>query len=220
MRHIRRLMKQAGGFGIEKQRFILRSRDEESAEEIYNRAGIYAEFGKIVCISVGVVIMQEGQRRLCIKSFANENEAALLQDFTAMLNRWCTDDNRFLCAHNGKEFDFPFITRRMIINDIAVPSLLRVFGKKPWEMRFLDTMELWKFGDYKNFTSLELLAYTFKIPTPKDDINGSMVHDVYWRLGELERIKEYCQKDVITLVQVFLRMHGEQLLPESQIEIK
>jgi 3'-5' exonuclease len=203
-----------------KAEIILRTREEVAPEEVYNRAGIYAEFGKIVCISVGIIVMQDGQRKLCIKSFADHDERKLLVEFTSMLTRWNTDDNRFLCAHNGKEFDFPFIARRMIINDIPVPALLKVFGKKPWELRFLDTMELWKFGDYKNYTSLELLAYTFNIPTPKDDINGSMVHDVYWRLGQLERIKEYCQKDVITLVQVFLRMHSETLLPDHQIEVK
>jgi uncharacterized protein YprB with RNaseH-like and TPR domain len=134
-----------------------------------------------------------------------------------MLNRHFDDPENLLCAHNGKEFDFPYLCRRILINSLEIPSLLNIVGKKPWEVNHLDTMELWKFGDYKNFTSLELLAATFNIPTPKDDIDGSQVWSVYWNEKDLERIKTYCQKDVVTVAQLILRFRGEALLEEHDV---
>jgi len=189
------------------------------AEELFERAGIYAEFGKIVCISVGYLYMAENfQQKLRIKSFASDNEKELLSDFTNLLNNHFNKANYYLCAHNGKEFDYPYIARRCLINKIKLPKLLDIAGKKPWEIHHLDTLELWKFGDYKSYTSLELLCQVFDIPTPKDDIDGSEVGKVYWQENNLKRIATYCQKDVVSTVQVFLSYLGEDLLTEDQIE--
>jgi len=199
---------------------LLRNREGDTIETVYSRAGIYAEFGKIICISCGVVSGYGDDKKLILKSFSGDDEKKLLQEFSEMLNRWATDDNKLLCAHNGKEFDFPYICRRMIINGLLIPSLLNMVGKKPWEIKHLDTMELWKFGDYKSFTSLELLAHILNIPTPKDDIDGSQVFGVYWKDKDISRIVEYCQKDVRTLAQVFLRLNVESPVKEENIEIK
>ena len=199
---------------------LLRNREDETIESVYNRAGIYAEFGKIICISCGIITGQGEEKKLSLKSFSGDNEKQLLQEFSDMLKRWATDDNKLLCAHNGKEFDFPYIARRMIINGLTLPYLLNTAGKKPWEIKHIDTMELWKFGDYKSFTSLELLAHILNIPTPKDDIDGSRVFEVYWKDGNLSRIVEYCQKDVRTLAQVFLRLNVESPVKEENIDIK
>ena len=144
----------------------------------------------------------------------------MLYQFAEMLNKWALDGSKFLCAHNGKEFDFPYLCRRFIINNIPIPGLLQLSGKKPWEVNHIDTLELWKFGDYKSYTSLNLLAHTLGIPTPKDDIDGSMVWKVYWEEKNIERIVTYCQKDVITVTQVFLRMSGEPLIKPDNVEIK
>ena len=199
---------------------LLRNRELETVESIYSRAGIYAEFGKIICISCGVIMGSGENKRIVIKSFYGEEEKVILQDFSEMLRKWAVDPNKFLCAHNGKEFDFPYCCRRMIINGIPIPSILNTAGKKPWEVTHIDTMELWKFGDFKSYTSLNLLAHALGIPTPKDDIDGSMVGDVYWKEKNLERIATYCQKDVVTAAQVYLRIIGESLIKAENIEYK
>ena len=189
------------------------ARNNETPEELYERAGIYAEFGKIVCISVGY--MHEGAIRL--KSFFSDNEVELLKEFTELLNQHYSSPYQLLCAHNGKEFDFPYMARRLLINGLPLPSILNIAGKKPWEVQHLDTLELWKFGDYKNYTSLNLLTAIFDIPTPKDDIDGSMVGDVYYVEKNLKRIKEYCEKDVVALTQVMRRYKNLELIPEKAI---
>ncbi len=199
---------------------LLRNREDETVESIYGRAGIYAEFGKIICISCGVLQGSGAQKRLLLKSFYGDDEKLLLKEFADMLRKWAADPNKFLCAHNGKEFDFPYLCRRMIINQISIPPILNTAGKKPWEVSHIDTMELWKFGDFKSYTSLNLLAHALGIPTPKDDIDGSMVGDVYWKEKNLERIATYCQKDVVTVTQVYLRIMGEALVLPEMIEIK
>jgi uncharacterized protein YprB with RNaseH-like and TPR domain len=137
-----------------------------------------------------------------------------------MVSKWASEGDKYLCAHNGKEFDFPYLCRRMVINDVCVPGVLTISGKKPWEVNHLDTMELWKFGDYKNYTSLNLLAHALGIATPKDDIDGSMVGNIYWNTHDLSRIVHYCQKDVITVAQVYLRLNREPLIGVESIEIK
>lgn len=190
---------------------------EEDPETLFAKAGIYAEFGKIICISCGIVANDGKDLTLRIKSFYNDVEKELLADFSEMLNKSFNDDTKYLCAHNGKEFDFPYIARRMLINGLKIPTILNTAGKKPWEVRHLDTMELWKFGDYKHYTSLDLLTYIFKIPTPKDDIDGSQVHSVYWSDGDLPRIVKYCQKDVVAIVNLFFRYRSEQLIEKNQI---
>jgi uncharacterized protein YprB with RNaseH-like and TPR domain len=203
-----------------KAAYLIRNKEEETVETIYNRAGIYAEFGKVVCITCGIIQGYNPSKKLILKSFCGDDEREVLLQFADMLKRWATDTNKCLCAHNGKEFDFPFLCRRMIIHNIPLPAILNTRGKKPWEITHLDTMELWRFGDYKNFTSLNLLATTLGIPTPKDDIDGSMVWEVYWKEKNLERIVHYCQKDVLTAAQVYLRITGEELLDAASIEIK
>jgi len=193
-------------------------KEEESAADVFERAGIYAEFGKIICISAGFIMGHEHNMSLRLKSFYNDNEKELLEDFSVMLNNFSTNKEAMLCAHNGKEFDYPYIARRMIINGKKIPALLDNAGKKPWEINLLDTMELWKFGDYKNYTSLELLAGLLNIPTPKDDIDGSMVANIYWQENDLPRIAKYCEKDVIALVQVFLKFRNNDAIPPDRIE--
>lgn len=192
--------------------------EDEAAFDVYNRAGIYAEFGKVVCISVGMVNNMQGEQILRLKSFFSKDEKALLNEFIDLVTKLeQTRKNIFLCAHNGKEFDFPYLARRMLINELALPVALDVAGKKPWEVSFIDTMELWKFGDYKHYTSLDLLANVFKIPTPKDDIDGSMVGKVFWEEDDLNRIVRYCEKDVITIVQLFNKYRRKPLIPDGKI---
>lgn len=187
-------------------------KEEISGEEFYSRAGIMAEFGKIICITVG---MSENNETIKIKSFYGDDEKKLLIEFGEIFNSARLQDV-MLCAHNGKEFDFPWIARRFLINGMMPPSPFQLFGKKPWEIPHIDTMELWKFGDYKSFVSLELLAHLFGVPTPKDDIDGSMVAEVYYVKKDLFRIVQYCEKDVLTLANVFRRMRQEDILERSE----
>ncbi|HPW88474.1 MAG TPA: ribonuclease H-like domain-containing protein [Kaistella chaponensis] len=190
----------------------LQRKDDFTAEEFYKeRGGIMAEFGKIICISVGII---EKSEKIIIKSFYGDDEKQLLEEFGEIFNRPKLRDV-ILCAHNGKEFDFPWIARRFLINGMHPPKPFQLFGKKPWEIQHLDTMELWKFGDYKSYVSLELLAHVFGIPTPKDDIDGSMVASIYYIEKDLFRIVQYCEKDVLTLANVFRRMRQENLLQKS-----
>jgi 3'-5' exonuclease len=194
-------------------------KENETSESSYERAGIYAEFGKIIVICVGHITFREGAPSLRIKAFSGEDETKVLNEFSDMLKKFSANREIDLCAHNGKEFDFPYLARRMLINGLKIPKILDVAGRKPWEVRFLDTLELWKFGDHKNYTSLDLLAHLFGIPTPKDDIDGSMVAAVYWKDKDLPRIVKYCQKDVVAIAQLFLRYKGEPLLQAEQIEL-
>ncbi len=186
---------------------------QETPEQLYKKAGIFAEFAKIICISVGFI----HEEKFRLKSFYGHDEKQLLLDFSTMLNKAYHKKDSQLCAHNGKEFDFPFIARRLLINGLPLPSILNIAGKKPWEVAHLDTLELWRFGDYKNYTSLQLLAHIFGIPTPKDDIQGSDVGRVYWEEKNLERIVTYCQKDVLTVAQLLLRFKGLPLLQPEQL---
>ena len=193
-------------------------KEEFSAEEFYDRAGIWAEFGKIVCISVGYFSFRHQQRTFRVTSFTGE-EKNLLEDFSRLVNEHFSRPNKLFCAHNGKEFDFPYISRRMIINGIEIPQKLQLFGKKPWEIPHLDTMEMWKFGDYKNYTSLKLLAHILGIPSPKDDIDGSEVRNVFYNEGDIDRIATYCEKDTITVAQILLRFRNDTLLDDDEILI-
>ena len=187
----------------------MQRKEDFTAEDFYSeRGGIMAEFGKIICISVGIL---EKSEKLMIKSFYGDDEKILLIEFGEIFNHPKLHDV-ILCAHNGKEFDFPWIARRFLINGMQPPKPFQLFGKKPWEIPHLDTMELWKFGDYKSFISLELLAHVFGIPTPKDDIDGSMVSSIYYIEKDLFRIVQYCEKDVLTLANIFRRMRQEELL--------
>src|SRR6187402_1361992 len=203
-----------------KAQFLLRNKETETAETIYERAGIYAEFGNIICISCGCLQGNGDDKKLLIKSYCGDDEKKLLTEFADMLQKWSGDADKYLCAHNGKEFDYPYICRRMVINGVEIPEALKIAGRKPWEVRHLDTLEFWKFGDYKSFTSLKLLAKVLGIPSPKDDIDGSQVNGVYWKEKDLDRIVTYCQKDVVTLTQVLLRFHCKPLLKPENISIK
>ena len=200
-----------------KKAATVRNLESQSESDVYPRAGIYAEFGKIICISCGFFSSAGRSYQFRVKSFYGDDEAKILSEFNHMLLRHFSDPANSLCAHNGKDFDYPYIARRCLLNGLEIPDLLNTAGKKPWEIKLLDTMELWKFGDYKNFTSLELLAASFGIPTPKDDIDGSMVWTVYWNDKDLERIKKYCEKDVITVAQLLLKFKNEAMLEPEQI---
>ena len=206
------------GLWDRKTRFI-QERENLNAEEVYEKAGIYAEFGKVVCISLGFVLQKEGETQIRIKSIANEDEIVLLQEFLDLLNSYYNSPDFLFCAHNGKEFDIPFLCRRILINNLKIPYMLNVSGKKPLEIKHLDTMELWKFGDFKNYTSLDLLTYIFKIPTPKDDMDGSQVAKVFYQDKDLDRIIHYCEKDVVATIQLFRKYQGDPLIEEEFIQI-
>ncbi|MEY4928089.1 MAG: hypothetical protein RI894_2525 [Bacteroidota bacterium] len=190
------------------------------AQSYRDKAAIYAEFGKVICISVGIFTKTAtGELNIRLKSFANHEERVVLQQFADLLNKHFSNPAvHFLCGHNIKEFDIPYICRRMILHQIQLPSMLNLHGKKPWDVNyFIDTLHLWKFGDFKSYTSLNLLTALFGIPSPKDDIDGSQVGTTYWDLNDLERIAVYCQKDVLAVAQVLLYMQARPILTEDQV---
>ena len=203
-----------------KKASLLKNEEEHSAQELYfERAGIYAEFGKVVCISLGFLFFGENKElKARVKALKSNDEKKLLEDFKALLSKM--DQSKIqLCAHNGKEFDFPYLSRRMLVNGIKLPYYLELSGKKPWEVQHLDTMQMWKFGDWKSYTSLDLLAAIFEIPSPKDDIDGSDVNRVYYEEENLDRIAQYCNRDVFTTIQVFLKMKGLEIVEERNAEL-
>jgi predicted PolB exonuclease-like 3'-5' exonuclease len=191
---------------------------EQSAEEVYEKAGIYSEFGKIICISVGF-INEKDPFNFRIKSFYGDDEKRLLSEFSDVLLKFSKSGKEtLLCAHNGREFDFPYIARRMIINRLIIPEILDNAGKKPWEIKLLDTMDLWKFGDYKNYTSLDLLTSVLAIPSPKDDIDGSMVAGLYYEEKDIARIVKYCEKDVLSIARILVRFRNLPDIPDERVE--
>ena len=192
-------------------------KDEINVEDFYHRAGIWAEFGKIICISVGYFVQNDGREQFRITSFSSDNETIILNDFKELLDNHFNQKKHLLCAHNGKEFDFPYIARRMIINRIDLPKKLNLFGKKPWEVPHIDTLELWKFGDYKHYTSLKLLTSILGIPSPKQDIDGSEVANVYYKEKNLPRIVDYCERDTVAVAQLVLRFLNKPMLPETAV---
>ncbi len=191
-------------------------RDEYTPEDFYDRAGIWAEFGKIICLSCGFFTLKGDVRHFRVTSFIGE-EIKILNDFSNLMANHFSGPQHLLCGHNAKEFDLPFIARRMIVNGIEIPNKLNLFGKKPWEVPHLDTLELWKFGDYKHFTSLKLLTKVLGVPSPKGDIDGSQVGHVYYVEKDIDRIVTYCEKDVIAVAQVFLRLRREEILIDDEI---
>ena len=199
-----------------KQKTQYQRREDFTPEEFYDRAGIWAEFGKIICISVGYFVNKSDIRNFRVTSFFGD-EKKILKDFSNLLDTHFNQPQHILCGHNAKEFDIPFIARRMIINQIAIPQKLNLFGKKPWEIPHLDTLELWKFGDYKHFTSLKLLTKILDIPSSKGDIDGSQVAHVFYVEKDIDRIATYCEKDVIAVAQIFLRLRREDLVVEDEI---
>jgi DNA polymerase elongation subunit (family B) len=200
-----------------KANFFRRDSQLTDEELFHERAGIYAEFGKIVCVAVGKYVQDEaGGIGLKTKVYFEDDEVELLKNFKKMVEKFDPSTLRF-CAHNGKEFDYPYLCRRMLINAIPLPAVLNLTGKKPWEVSHLDTMELWKFGDYKHFTSLDLLAALFHIPSSKNSIDGSQVNYVYHHDKDLEKIAEYCREDVVVLAQLFLKLKGYPMIPRTNI---
>ena len=198
---------------------FLKSNEETTPKELFeDKAGIYAEFGKIVAISVGFFTYTGPELTLRVKGIYGKDETVILSEFNDLLQKF-NSKNLILCGHNGKEFDFPYLSRRMLVNNIKLPDVLDTSGKKPWEVNHLDTMEMWKFGDRKNFTSLELLATLFDIPTSKDGIDGSQVSTVYYEEEDVERISKYCNKDVVVTAQLLLKLNQQQLIKEENIHI-
>jgi len=203
--------------GLFEKKTQYQRKEEFTAEQFYDRAGIWAEFGKIICISVGYFVDVDSKKQLRVTSFFGDDEHKLLTEFKVLLNKHFAKKDNILCAHNGKEFDFPFIARRMIMHKIELPKKLNLFGKKPWEVPHIDTLELWKFGDFKHYTSLKLLTSILGIPSPKDDIDGSEVAAVYYKEKNLQRIVTYCEKDTIAVAQILLRFNNEDLIEDKDI---
>jgi len=194
-------------------------RSAKTAEQLWSeRGGILAEFGRIICIGVGSLHKETDGLHLRVTSYHGDSEYDILTRFADLLRRHYSTDEHWLCAHNGREFDFPWIARRCIINRIPVPRILDIGGLKPWEVGHVDTMNLWSFGDRKNFTSLALLTHILGIPTPKDDITGADVARVYYEEKDLERIAAYCRKDVVATAQLYLRLTGRELVAEERIK--
>ena len=198
------------------QKTLYQRRDQFTPEAFYERAGIWAEFGKIVCISAGFFTFRSDIRHFRVTSFIGD-EIEILRSFTNFLESDFSEPQHVLCGHNSKEFDIPFICRRMLANGLRLPSKMNLFGKKPWEIPHLDTLELWKFGDHKHFTSLALLARVLGIPSPKSGMDGCMVSDVFYNYQDLDRIVEYCEADVIAVAQVLLRLRRDELLDATEI---
>ncbi|MBN1986617.1 MAG: 3'-5' exonuclease [Prolixibacteraceae bacterium] len=194
----------------------------EPAEDLYDRAGIYAEFGKIICISAGYVTQKKGEPFFRVKSFHDDDEKKLISNFFTAWKKFSQAGKRRLCAHNGQEFDFPYIARRALVHNVPLPKIFDIAGAKPWEIKdhLIDTLQLWKFGDYKHYTSLSLLCELFNIPTPKDDIDGSQVARIYWEENDIERIIRYCEKDTLAVANLLLKYKGDKIIPfENMISV-
>lgn len=197
--------------------------DDLSDEEyFFKKSGVYAEFGKIVCISIGIYRPNSNPDEspsFRLKSFFGHDETEILKPFLSLLDNFFRPDHFYLCGHNIREFDVPFLCRRAIINGLSIPGILDVNAVKPWELRLIDTMQIWKFGDYKNFTSLNLLTHLLGIPSSKEDMDGSEVAQVYWyEENGIERIKDYCMQDVLAVAQVLLKLKNLPLLEAKQIQ--
>ena len=193
----------------------------EPIEELYERAGIYAEFGKIICISAGYVTQKQGDPFFRVKSFHDDDEKKLIRTFFNAWEKFSRAGKRRMCAHNGQEFDFPYIARRALVHNLGLPKILDIAGSKPWEVKeqLIDTLQLWKFGDYKHYTSLSLLCELFNIPTPKDDIDGSQVSKIYWEENDLDRIIKYCEKDTLAVANLLLKYKGNKIIPMENMEV-
>jgi len=200
-------------------RSVYLRKEGKEASEVWTNAGLFAEFGKIVCISAGIFSRLTEPRRFRIKSFYGNDEVKIIRDFSGLIRKFRKGSELRLCAHNGKEFDFPFLARRIVILGEKLPEELNIAGKKPWELNFIDTLELWRFGEHRNYTSLALLTEVLGISNPKDDLDGSQVAGVFYREKDPERIARYCEKDVLAVAQVLLRLRGEKPIPEENVEV-
>ncbi len=193
--------------------------EEETPESFYNKAGIYAEFGKVICISIGIYRDYSDHKTFRIKSFYGKNEKDVLSQFCDLFSKSFQSTDYLLCAHNGKEFDFPFLARRILVNGLKLPYILDIAGRKPWEVQHLDTLQLWKFGDFKHYTSLKLLCELFNIDSPKNDMDGSDVGKVFWEDDDLERIVTYCRNDTLAVAQLLLVFKGLDQIKKAEVEI-
>lgn len=197
---------------------FLKNEEEKSSEKLYfDHSAVYAEFGKIITIGMGIFTTEGDKLKFRVKSIADDDEKELLEEFRKIIDKF-DQANLKLCGHNAKEFDFPYLCRRMIVNRIPIPWSMDLGGKKPWEVHHIDTMELWKFGDRKNFTSLKLLSDLLEIPSSKNDLDGSKVNTTYYHEeGGLKKIAAYCQGDVIATAQLYLRLNSLSLLSPDDI---
>ncbi len=198
----------------------LKQEGETEEEQFFNHAGIYAEFGKVICIVLGIFRKEKNGYVFRMKTIAGDDERSVLMEFSELLGKHYNKADRFqFCGHNIREFDIPYLSRRYLVNRLPLPALLDISGKKPWEVNMIDTLQLWRFGDVKHYTSLKLLALILGIDSPKDDIEGKDVGRVYWKEKDLPRIIQYCRRDVVTVAQLILRFKGMPLLPPDQIVI-
>ena len=203
----------------EKKSRNIKNEDELPVEKLYfDRAAIYAEFGKIVTIAVGIYQEIDNEKwGLRVKAFYGDDEKEILGHFKSLLNEKFDQSKLRLCGHNGKEFDFPYLCRRMLVNDIPLPEVLNISGKKPWEVNHVDTLELWKFGDRKNYTSLDLLSSIFGISPSNENMDGSMVNHVYYEEKDTEKIAEYCMRDVVVTASLYLKMNSLESIMEENV---
>jgi len=167
------------------------------------RCALVPEFAKIVCISVAFV-MENGDVKK--QTFSNDNETQLLQDCQKLLDR-CGRLEFWLCGHNLKNFDIPMMAKRMVINGLLPPSILPSYDTKPWDIKAIDTREIWQFGAYTAIGSLDLMCASMEVPSPKDgEVTGDKVHDAYWNKGMLKEISEYCERDVNVLIDIIKKL--------------
>jgi len=178
------------------------------------QAALHPEFSFITCISVGMV---KGGKVYIKNIFGfDHDEERTLEIFCETMQKIIEKMERLqpkLCAHFGKGFDYPFISKRMLVHGMTIPNILDSYGKKPWEITNLDTHEIWKMGGF-NSASLSAIAHAFGIPSPKDDIDGSQVGHVYWVDSKIDRIATYCAKDVFALINIFRCMQGSPAFSE------
>jgi DNA polymerase elongation subunit (family B) len=204
-----------------KKASVIQNKDNLPDEDFYlKRSSIYAEFGKIICIGIGGIFFDDNlEPTLRVKMIRGESEAEILAQFRAILEKHKAGANLMLCAHNGKEFDFPYICRRMLVHGITLPRILQVSGKKPWQIPHIDTLDLWKFGDYKHYVSLELLATIFDIPDDESEVSGDQINHIYYIEKDRAKIELYCANDVKVLTQLYMKMNNWPLINETHIEV-
>jgi predicted PolB exonuclease-like 3'-5' exonuclease len=189
--------------------------DEEKQDAAFcfeNRAGIYAEFGKVICIGLGLFTSNEKKpSKIRLKALYNHDEKALLAEFSNTLKAFQKiNKDLVFCGHNIKEFDIPYLCRRFIIQGLQMPEMMQFGGLKPWQVPLEDTLHLWRFGDYKHYTSLDLLASALDVPSSKTEMDGSEVAERYWKEDQIKEIADYCLQDVYTTSLVYLKLKGWQ----------